>query len=394
MRPDLQQAFSERVTDASYDRFTRELDTWMGFPIEYRVCEMPIFTSHLLRQKLEEATISILQQCCTEEARQRTASTIPKDCTVPHEPDRPLFAVVDFAICEDEAGDYVPRLIELQGFPSLYGYQYVFASRIRDQYGLYDTTPFFGGLDDKHYLRMLRSAIYADVDPHECALLEVDPDHQKTRPDFRAMERLIGLPTVDIRSVEKRGNKLFAQIEGKDVRLRRVFNRAIVDELEQSGTQLPFSWTDELDIEWAGHPNWYFRISKAVLPWLQHSTVPRTTLLHEIGDLPHHLERFVLKPLYSFAGQGVVVAPTEADIAAIPEHQRSNWILQERVDYASCVPTPFGSNRVEIRVMTIWPDDEPAPHCVMSLARTGRGKLMGARYNTEPWTGSSGCLFV
>ena len=46
------------------------------------------------------------------------------------------------------------------------------------------------------------------------------------------------------------------------------------------------AWTDDLDVEWAGHPNYYFRISKFSIPWLRHPWVPRTQFLHEIGRLP------------------------------------------------------------------------------------------------------------
>ena len=101
----------------------------------------------------------------------------------------------------------------------------------------------------------------------------------------------------------------------------------------------------------------------------------------------------MLKPLYSFAGKGVNVAPTLRDIEAVPAEQRAHWILQEKIDYASCLPTPHGNNKVEIRVMLLWFPDADKPMPVIAMARTGRAAMMGARYNMDPWTGSSGCLF-
>jgi len=395
MRPDLQRAFAERVSESSHTAFTRDLDAWLGMHIAFRVCEMPIFVSHTFRRTLEDAAIAIVEQCIRPTYLARTDRTLTPATTVRGENDRPLFSVVDFAVCRDASGAFVPKLIELQGFPSLFGYQYLFASRMREVYGLTETTPFFADLDHDRYIGLLRSSIMAGHDPNEVALVEIDPESQKTRTDFIALEKLIGLRTVNIRDIWQDGRKLFYKAsDGTWHQLRRIFNRAIIDELDDMGVVLPFQWNDDLDVEWAGHPNWYFRISKYSLPYLRHESVPNTMFLNECTELPEDLDRYVLKPLYSFAGKGVVVGPQRSDVDGIPTEHRSQWILQERVVYDPCVYTPHGDNKVEIRVMLIWPEDRDRPIPVMSLARTGRGALMGARYNTDPWTGSSGCLFV
>ncbi|MBS1560451.1 MAG: hypothetical protein JSS89_02475 [Bacteroidetes bacterium] len=395
MRPDLQEAFIAKVTDERYTAFKSDLNAELGMEIQYRVCEMPIFVSGAFRRQLEDAAVEIIRQCTTPEYLAQTAPTLDAAHTVPNETARPLFSVVDFAVCDDGNGGYMPRLIELQGFPSLLGYQYLYASRMRDAYELDGMTPFFSSLTDERYCDILRTSIFGSHEPSACALVEWDPTHQKTRPDFVEMERLIGLQTVDIRHLTPRGREVWVD-DGvrQPFRLRRIFNRAIIDELEDVGANLQFKWTDDLDVEWAGHPNWYFRISKYSMPYLSHQTVPSTRFLNAITSIPDDLDRFVLKPLYSFAGKGVIVSPTVADIDAIPHSQRHLWILQEKVTYAECIATPYGKNKVEIRVMLIWPDRNHLPLPVMSLARTGRGALMGARYNTDPWTGSTGCLFT
>lgn len=395
MRPDLQRAFIERVTERSYEQFKQELDAYLGLNIQYRVCEMPIFVSHEFREVMEQAAVDIIKQCVSPEVYQHSEATMHDRYRVRDENDRPLFSVVDFAVCPDGSGGYMPRVIELQGFPSLFGYQYLFAARMKDAYGLEETTPFMGGIaDEATYVAFLRQAIYNDTDPALCALVEVDPLEQKTRPDFVALEKLIGLQTVNIRDVRKEGRSLVVADHGTTRPLKRIFNRAIIDELDDLGVKPEFEWNDDLDVEWAGHPNWYFRISKHCLPFLDHPTVPSTRFLHTIDQLPDDLSNYVLKPLYAFAGKGVVIGPSQADIDVIPNDQRDQWVLQERVTYAECIPTPYGDNKVELRLMMIWllEMDEPVP--VMSLARTGRGLMMGARFNMEPWTGSSGCLFV
>ncbi len=395
MRPDLQRSFIDKVTDESYARFKNELNESLGVEIAFRVCEMPIFVSHDFRKVLETSAIEIIQQCVRPEYLARTDSTLTPSATARNQNDRPLFSVVDFAVCTDDDGNWQPKLIELQGFPSLLGYQYLYASRLREAYGLLDSTPFLHDLDHDSYLEILRANIYAGHDPINVALVEVDPLSQKTRPDFIALEQLIGLQTVNIRDIEKNGKGLFFRhSDGSQRQLKRIFNRAIVDELDDMNVHLNFSWSDDLDVEWAGHPNWYFRISKYALPFLDHTAAPKTSFLSELDHIPEDLHRYVLKPLYSFAGKGVNVNPTIEDIEAIPTDQRDGWVLQEKVVYAECIETPYGFNKVEIRIMLIWPNDNDEPIPVMSLARTGRGQLMGARYNVEPWTGSTGCLFV
>ena len=395
MRPDLQQQFVTHVTDEKYKAFLSNLERDLGLKIEYRICEMPIFVSTEMRQQLENAAVEIIEQCVSPENLERTSSTLQPRYNVPNESDVPLFSVVDFAITRDASGKYQPKLIELQGFPSLFGYQYEFATRMIKTYGLNDCSPFFGGIDEAEYIRLLSEAIFAGHDPNDVALVEIDPHLQKTRPDFVAMNHLIGLQTVNIRDVVKHGKGLaFRRDNGTLQPLRRIFNRAIIDELDNLGVDLNFAWSEDLDVEWAGHPNWYFRISKYLLPYLDHPTVPKAYVVDTLKEVPSDLDTFVLKPLYAFAGKGVNVSPTHADVISIPEDERDGWILQEKVPYVPCIATPYGDNFVEIRVMLIWLDGAERPQPVMSLARSGRGAMMGARYNTAPWTGSSGCLFV
>lgn len=396
MRPDLQRRFNSGVSPESHAALKAGIENKLGLTIEFRICEMPIFISRELADEMSSAAKALVEECVRPENRARSAATLQDRFTVPSEAARPLFSVVDFAITLDENQTYRPRLIELQGFPSLFGYQHILAEAFIERYRLDGVTPFLSGIDQTRYAELLATSIFGSHDPAEVALVEINPDTQKTRPDFVAMEKLIGLQTVNIRDVVRHGKGLaFTDRSGRLRPLRRIFNRAIIDELDDLGVELNFSWNEELEVEWAGHPNWYFRISKFLLPYLTHATVPRSIVVSDSSAWNDDvLRRSVLKPLYAFAGKGVNVAPTMADIEAIPRDQLSEWILQERVHYAPCVPTPEGDNFVEIRIMLIWPDTEERPLPVMTLARTGRGAMMGARYNVSPWTGSSGCLIA
>jgi len=267
------------------------------------------------------------------------------------------------------------------------------ARTFMDVYGLDAGLQYLlGGLDSASYLALLRKAIVGEQDPENVVLMEIDPQHQKTLPDFLLTEKLLGIRTVDIRAIQKVGNLLCWESEGKRIPIHRIYNRAIVDELERKGTKLGFDFRDDLQVEWAGHPNWYFRISKYSIPYLKHASVPKTWFLDGMERVPDDLENYALKPLYSFAGLGVVIAPKKEDIDAVPAERKSQYILQERLHFEPVVQTPFGGTKVEVRVMYIWVD-ELTP--VLTILRMGRGLMMGVDHNRNmEWVGSSAGLYV
>ncbi|MFZ9977420.1 MAG: hypothetical protein ACO3GR_04960 [Candidatus Kapaibacteriota bacterium] len=384
---------NELYSDVKHAEFLTELNRACGIPIEFRVAEMPIFIGKDMQLKLEQSAVDIIKACIDPHHISYSTQAIPDAFNVPNQTQKPLFSVIDFAITQDTNGEYQPKVVELQGFPSLFGYQLRYIESVCNVYGLKQYSGFPGRIDAQYFTTILRESLIGKHDPDETCLLEYKPDQQKTRPDFSVIEQLTGMKTTDIESIKQEGNALYHQRNGKWVRIRRIFNRAIADELVEKSAKVPFDWRDALDIEWAGHPNWYFLISKQSLPLITHKAIPKTLFLSELTDIPTSLEPFVLKPLFAFAGKGVNMNPQPSDIDLIPINERSEYILQEKINYADCIDTPFGANKVEIRIMLIWPEHEESPIPVMSLARTGRGPMMGVRYNNIPWTGSSGCLF-
>jgi hypothetical protein len=394
MNSEMQTYFTNTLfSQAKHAEFLQQLDIACGVPIEFKVAEMPIFIGPALQKELEESAIDILKACVDPAHLTIAKQAIPTEFNVPNQATKPLFTVIDFAITQDSDGSFKPKVVELQGFPSLFGYQLRYNQCIQDIYGLERFSGFPGSMDTESYTNLLQQILIGNHDPDETCLLEYKPDQQKTRPDFSVIEQLTGMKTTDIETVKKEGNALYHQRNGKWVRIRRVFNRAIADELLEKSAKVPFDWRDDLNIEWAGHPNWYFLISKQSLPLISHRSIPNSIFLSDLTVIPESLEPFVLKPLFAFAGKGVIMNPSLADIDSIPERERSGYILQEKIRYAECVDTPFGANKVEVRIMLIWPESAEKPLPVMSLARTGRGPMMGVRYNNIPWTGSSGCLF-
>jgi hypothetical protein len=297
---------------------------------------------------------------------------------------------VDFGLVATDTG-LEGRLVELQAFPSLYGFQLALAEVSREVYGLEPLGMCCGNLTRDEYIARVGAAIVNGHDPAQVVLMEIDPARQKTRPDFEVTEQLWGVRAIDIRAATKRGKRLFYRRDGVETPIARIYNRVIPDELRRAGRSLPFDYRDDLEVEWAGSPDWFFRISKFSIPWLKHPWVPLTHYLSSLGAVPPNREEWVLKPLFSFAGGGIVFAPTDRDLAAIPHDKRANYILQRRVAFTPVIATPAGPTQAEIRIMFVREGD--ALRAVMPLVRMGRGRMMGVDHNKDlEWVGASAAL--
>jgi hypothetical protein len=392
MIPSYRQDFNSRFTLEKYARLRGEMTARCGMEVPFALCETPCFFPEALVTRMAEDGKALIRQLAENpDYLARSEASIPAEFRVANEAKHPMFVQVDFGLVRDAAGELQPKLVELQAFPSLYAYQPVLAQAYVDVFGLDPKLRYFlSGLEAGGYKELLRDAIIAGHDPANVVLMEVHPDEQKTQPDFLLTEKMLGMRTVCITKIQKSGRQLFYEQYGKRVRIERIYNRTIVDELERKGVKPPFDFRDDLDVEWAGHPNWYFRISKYSIPYLKHPSVPRTWFLDQMPEIPSDLENFVLKPLFSFAGLGVVIAPSRADIDAIPAAKRGEYILQERMNFTPVIETPYGETKVELRIMYVWLD-ELLP--VLTIVRMGRGSMMGVDQNKGMrWVGSSAAL--
>jgi hypothetical protein len=404
-------AFNERFTFGKYAELLRLLEERTRTKVEFRVAETPCFFARELMERLARTGIELTEQLLGNVQYMRdSAAAIPEAYRVPGEDAHPHFMTVDFGLVRDAAGELQPKLVEMQAFPSVYGYQVVLSELYKQVYELDERlSSLFDGMDEAAYWDVLREVIVGRHAPENVVLLEIEPETQKTLPDFHVHEERLGIRTVDIAKVVKQGNRLlYHREDGVLVPIKRIYNRAIVDELMRKGIELPFDYRDELDVEWAGHPNWYFRISKFSIPYLQHPAVPAAVFLDDwyagkgsdspqraglAGDpgarLPADRERWVFKPLYSFAGKGIQFAPSDADLAAIPVEERHNYLLQERMRFEPVIRTPEGMTQAEIRILYAWPDEGKMTP-LTSLVRMGRGLMMGVDHNRDrTWVGGS-----
>ncbi len=392
----LREDFNRRWTPAKYQQLLHSIDAAIGRHVDFRHSETPCFFPRELLQEMSRAGRDlVLQLRANKHYQEASHQEIPAPYRVPNESFEPLFVQADFGLVHEQ-GRITPKLVEIQGFASLYAYQTEMA---RQYVRAYDLDPnlrhLLSDLDLDAYHKLLGEAILNGHSPENVVLLEVDPEHQKTVCDFICTERIYGVRAVCVTQVRQRGTKLFYDRDGIETPIHRIYNRVIFDELERRKIACPFAWTDDLQVEWAGHPNWFYRLSKFSIPWFQHPTVPRSHFLHEVTDLPADPENYVLKPLYSFAGLGVVVGPTLEQLSAIPLRDRRNYILQERVRFAPVIQTPHGPTMAEIRIMYIWLPSMPQPLAANLIVRMGRGKQMGVDYNKNlEWVGASAGFYL
>jgi hypothetical protein len=394
MIPSLRQQFNNNFTTEKYRAFLRHMDEICGTHVQFRLSETPCFFPKPLLDRMAGDGQELIRQLVESPTyRAKSDEAVPAEFKVSNEAPHPMFVQVDFGLVRDSHGELQPKLVELQAFPSLYAYQGPLAQAYIDVYGLHSRLKYLlSGLDSESYRTLLRRSIVDDYDPENVILMEIHPQEQKTLPDFLLTEKLLGVRTVDIVDIKKEGSRLYYQRDGKRVPIRRIYNRAIVDELQRKNIKLNFDWRDDLDVEWAGHPNWYFRISKFSIPYLKHASVPKTWFLDQLDEIPPDLENYALKPLYSFAGLGVVIAPRKQDIDAIPADKRPYYILQERLNFEPIIATPLGPTKAEVRVMYIWVE-QLTP--VLTIIRMGRGLMMGVDHNKNmEWVGASAGLYL
>jgi hypothetical protein len=386
MIPDLREKYNSNFTQDIYNKFLNDLNSLFKYPADFRVAETPFFLPDYLKSELISACDDIIEQIQDKEFIRKSANAIPEDLIIPNESDHPEFLQIDFAICKSDDGSFIPKLIELQGFPTVYGYQYFLFKLLRKHFNIdKNLTPYFSSLTEESYKQELQKIVVGDSHPENVILLEIQPEKQKTKIDFVATEELLGINTVCISDVIQEKEKLFYVKDNKQIPIERIYNRVIFDELKRNDVSFSFNFKDDLDVKWISHPNWFFKISKYSLPLLKGKYVPDCFFLNELSYFNDDLSKYVLKPLFSFAGLGVEVDLTKEMLNSIEDPE--NYILQQKIEYEPVIRTSEENSKVEIRMMFLW-DEKPL--LANNLVRLSKGKMMGVDFNkNKTWVGSN-----
>ncbi len=393
MIPEIRRKYNQKFSPSKYQDFLNHIEQEYNHLPPFRIAETPVFIPNALKEQLITACKDIYKVIGRSDFKKITQGAINHpSLQVPAEDYHTRFLQMDFGVCRDSDGKLTPKLIELQGFPSLYFFQDQLAkayNRFFDIPSHFSAHP--EGREPDHYLHLLHKVIVGDHNPRQVILLDVEPEKQDTYIDFLGAAAHLGIKVLCVSDLKKRGNKLYyLDREGKEVPVKRIYNRVIFDELKhRDDLECEFSFRDEVDVEWVGHPSWFFRISKYTMPLIE-SPVPKSYFLHRLDKRPDELGRFVLKPLYSFAGSGVKINITQEDLDRIED--KENYILQEKVYYTPVIETPNEPAKCEIRMMMIW-DKEPnvnSGYLVNNLVRLSKGLMSGVKYNKDKdWIGAS-----
>ncbi len=391
MLQSLRHRYNHDFSEKQYQKMLNYVANAWSHPANFRIAETPVFVPERLKKQLYEACEEISDTICRPDFKRLSQSALLPENFVPGETDHTTFLQMDFGICQDETGHLSPQLIEVQGFPSVYFFQNLVALAYRQFFDIPDNfSHLFHGFDPEQYIELLRKIIIGDSDPKNVILLEVEPDKQMTNIDFAGARHQLGVPTVCISDLHTAGRQVYYHdASGSKVGVEKIFNRVIFDELiRRDDLKRSFYFTNEYDLQWIGHPHWFFRISKHTLPLLNSRFVPKSYFLHELEEIPADLQNYVLKPLYSFAGTGVIINLNRYDIEAIED--RENYILQRKVSYAPVIETPTGPAKCEIRMLMLWERGAARPRMVNNLARLSKGEMVGVRYNKDKdWVGGS-----
>lgn len=391
MIPTIRNKFNDQFSEANYKKYLAELEINYPGCLEFRIAETPLFVPRAFKEKLIEVSEYISSVILGTDFKKLTEQATPTECKVPNETPFPAFVVMDFAVTTNAAGELEPQLIELQGFPSLFAFEILQDHAVRNNYTIPEGfSCYLNGYDEFKYINHLKTLIQGTNNKHT-VLLELYPHQQKTRIDFYCTQKYTGIPIVCISEIYTMGNKLYYKREGTEFLIERIYNRLVWDELKMQPAEIQLKrdlLLKDLEVEWVNHPNHFYRISKYLLPCLIHKYVPIATLLSLLKKVPEHLEDYVLKPLFSFAGQGVMIDVTKENITSITN--KENWILQKKVTYSTIVTTPTGPAKAEIRLFCFYDAIQKKYIATNNLTRLSKGKMIGVDYNkTATWVGGS-----
>lgn len=394
MNTNYRNQFNQSFSVEKYNAFIDDINSDFDYKVTFRIGETPFFISNELKEQLLEGCQQVIDFIQCDDFNSLTERALELNRKVPNEDNHTTFLAIDFGICE-ENGQIVPKLIEVQGFPSLFNFQNHLSEKFVSHYPfLSELTPFLNGLNQESYLALIKEVITNNIPIENVILLEIEPEKQNTKIDFYYCKQDIGIPFVCVTELYEKGNQLFYKNDkGEEIQVKRIYNRVIFDELDlRTDLQLNFDFSKSYDVKWAGHPNWFFRISKFILPYLKGKYFIETTLLSDLKEIPNDLENYVLKPLFSFSGSGVIFHVKREDIEAVTE--KDLYILQKKVHYKPIIQSPDGLVKAEVRLLAVWPKDDEKPTLVTNLVRLSRGEMIGVKFNKDKdWVGGTVGMF-
>ncbi|CAF0800733.1 unnamed protein product [Adineta steineri] len=257
------------------------------------------------------------------------------------------------------------------GFPSLHALAAFLDDNYRTNFNIPNNwSVFFNGRDKTRYINLLKEIIIGPYHPDEVILMDIKPHEQHTAVDFYLTQKYLGIPIVALSDLKQEGKKLFYEQKGERKLIKRIYNRLIFDEVDDDANIFKdnIDIRQDLDVEWIIHPNWFYRISKYLLPILKGDCVFNTYYLNDIIDVK------------------------KSDIEKIKDPK--NWILERKIEYEPVLNVNSTPIKGEIRLMYLWPDSREKPILTSNVLRLSTGKMINSQLNkNSEWAGSSMAFF-
>ena len=389
MIPEFRNAFNASFNRAAYELLCEKLNHIAGKKLDFRVAETPVFVPKKIRDEMIHTCEYVVDFIESEDFAKKTETAIPHQFLMEGLENKAQFMVFDFAITTNENQELKPAMIELQGFPSLFAFQYQLDQIYRKTFRISErVTSYLSNKTSSSYIDLLKHILVGTEDPKEVVLMDLNPTEQKTEIDFILTEKLTGVKAVCIKDIIEEDTHLYYLRDGKKTRIKRIFNRFVPDEWTPS---IAFDFNKERDVEWINHPHSYFRISKFLLPFLRHECIPETYFLSDFNQ-QFSLTDSVVKPLFSFAGNGVMMDVNEGNLREI--QNTKDWIIQKKINYAPVIETPNEPAKTEIRIFYFRETPTSRPIPVHNLARISKGTMIGTQFNkNKDWVGGSIAYF-
>lgn len=220
MIEEVRDRYNANFRENIFEDFLADIQKETENNLDFNICETPLFINEKLSNKLIDASYLIVEELKSNEFKKHSRNAVPEALLVPNENDHPHFLQIDFGITTDNNGEFLPQVIELQGFPSLYAYQAFLNIMIKKHFYIPDEfSNYFNDLNFDSYIKLLHKLILGDCPPENVILLEIDPWKQKTRIDFYLTKKYLGIETVCLTKIKKKVKIYFTLKMASNIKL-------------------------------------------------------------------------------------------------------------------------------------------------------------------------------
>lgn len=218
--------------------------------------------------------------------------------------------------------------------------------------------------------------------PAQSILLERQPLSQPTAFDLLATSRLFNLTLTEPQQLHAVNGRLYRTCENRNIEVEHILNRLILSDAPRHGEIRKLITSTKA--RWSGHPAWFGRINKGLLPEVPVPAHQRSVRADRWYETGLHAADLVLKSALSWGGTDVHLHVTEQQLKTLKNPEK--WIVQPRFQMFPVATARDGAPLYsEIRCLLAISSEHP-PWIVSRFARVVRKPLA----SLSTWTGLAG----